>query len=235
MPSMRSRHEPLAVSECADNGQQNCPARGAPPCLSLTRGAQTASACPSTSRSVRFTNPLRTGTEHGSSGDFGVVEGPCTRGFRAALMARGERASVPSSPSDLLHAFFFISLSTSAPHTPDQMTSQIPVALPTASVSGRTSDDVPQSTTSTATPCKAAAKCGVSSSISLPFPSTTKGLTNDPAETAAAPPDGGLWAWLSVLGVSLVLASCMGVLSAQGVLQDFYKQVGLDLATFRNE
>ncbi|TNY24175.1 putative monocarboxylate transporter [Rhodotorula diobovata] len=64
--------------------------------------------------------------------------------------------------------------------------------------------------------CKSESKRGLS-------PSASPGLALEAAEAAAAPPDGGLRAWLNVLGGFLVLASSFGVVNALGAFQAYYE------------
>lgn len=68
--------------------------------------------------------------------------------------------------------------------------------------------------------CKSESKRGLS-------PSASPGLALEAAEAAAAPPDGGLRAWLNVLGGFLVLASSFGVVNALGAFQAYYEHVRL--------
>ena len=89
-----------------------------------------------------------------------------------------------------------------------------------ASAAALTGLPTDHSTASYTPSCKSESKRGLS-------PSASPGLALDAAEAAAAPPDGGLRAWLNVLGGFLVLASSFGVVNALGAFQAYHEHVRL--------
>ncbi|GAA5846498.1 hypothetical protein JCM9279_006714 [Rhodotorula babjevae] len=85
---------------------------------------------------------------------------------------------------------------------------------------------LPASTsTSTSTPgARSAHSYPPSIANSTTKPSSTPQSLHEAAEAAAAPPDGGVRAWLNVVGGCLVLFSSFGVVNALGAFQAYYEQ-----------